>query len=147
MRKIKKIIVHCSNSPFGCYRLIDKWHKERIPPFDSFGYNYLILNGYPFSTKEHITILDGHIEPGRPESMIGAHCFGYNKNSIGICLIGLPGEFTNAQKVSFKALSKSIMHRFGLSASDIYGHNEFNANKTCPGITTNELRNLIRGQL
>lgn len=57
--------------------------------------------GYHFYIKA-----DGTIYRGRPLNCIGAHCKGYNSDSIGICF---EGNFeiekpTNAQKIAFKNL-------------------------------------------
>jgi len=53
---------------------IREWHiKER--GWKDIGYHYVIRR-------------DGTIELGRPVTEVGAHCKGYNKNSIGICLVG-----------------------------------------------------------
>ena len=76
MRKITKIIVHCSATPEGravTVEDMDKWHRER--GFDSIGYHFIIY-------------LDGSIHLGRPIERPGAHCIGQNITSIGVCYIG-----------------------------------------------------------
>ena len=76
MRRINKIIIHCSATPEGREvnaETIDRWHRER--GFSMIGYHYVIG-------------LNGQIEEGRPEKMVGAHCKGHNGESIGICYIG-----------------------------------------------------------
>lgn len=76
MRKINKIIIHCSATPEGREITVEDitlWHKKR--GFKTIGYHYIIY-------------LDGSIHIGRPEEEIGAHCVGQNSNSIGICYIG-----------------------------------------------------------
>ena len=76
MRKINKIIVHCSATPEGrnvSAATIDKWHKER--GWSGIGYHYVVK-------------LDGSIEYGRMVDKVGDHCKGHNKSSIGICYIG-----------------------------------------------------------
>ena len=74
--KTTKIILHCSATPEGKdYKAadIDRWHKQQ--KWECIGYHKVID-------------LDGTIEDGRPIDMIGAHCSGYNSESIGICYIG-----------------------------------------------------------
>ena len=76
MRDINKIIIHCSATVEGRdYTVsdINIWHVKR--GFDCCGYHYVIYR-------------DGTIATGRALEKIGAHCKGYNKNSIGICYIG-----------------------------------------------------------
>ena len=73
---IKYIVVHCSatktNFDIGKHD-IDIWHKRR--GWSGIGYHYVIRR-------------DGTIEPGRPLDQIGAHAYGYNKVSWGVCLVG-----------------------------------------------------------
>ena len=76
MRKINEIIVHCAATPEGKnFKAadIDRWHRER--KMKCIGYHYVVD-------------LDGTVEPGRPESEIGAHCLGHNQYSIGVCYVG-----------------------------------------------------------
>ncbi len=136
MREIDKIIVHCSASEFGSARLIDRWHRER--GWRMIGYHYVILNGYRrkgvYSEDD-----DGLIEPGRPLELVGAHCRGYNKTSIGICLIG---DRLFSEKQLFYALPslvRELMEKFGLGLEDIYGHREFNRAKSCPNLDVREV--------
>jgi hypothetical protein len=76
MKTIDTIIIHCSASPDGKeFRAadIDLWHKEK--GYTCIGYNYVVD-------------LDGTVEVGRPTTMNGAHCKGWNDHSIGICYVG-----------------------------------------------------------
>ena len=93
MRNIDSIIVHCSATKAGqdfTATDIDRWHRER--GFNGIGYHYVIR-------------LDGKLEKGRDVALAGAHCKGWNEQSIGICYIGgldengRPADTrTNAQK-------------------------------------------------
>lgn len=148
MRKINKLIIHCSDSPFGCALLIDSWHKERGWKSKilkiSCGYNYVILNGYPYSSRERLSYLDGSIECGRPLNEVGAHVCGYNRDSIGICLIGKPGKFTHRQYRATKAMILSLLHRFDLFVSDVVGHCELDKKKpNDPGFDMNIFRDYL----
>lgn len=125
MRKISKIIVHCSATPEGrdiTIEDIDRWHKAR--GWKGVGYHYVIH-------------LDGSIHPGRSEDEVGAHCSGENSKSIGICYIGglakdclTPKDTrTEAQKQSLLKLLKELKERY--PNATIHGHREFAA-KACP---------------
>ena len=116
------IIVHCSDSSFGNAALISRWHTLPVPDgrgWDAIGYHYVILNGRLSAYKTH-SRYDGHIETGRPldddKDMEldekGAHAFGYN-NSVGICLIGLPGVFSEAQLRALGWLVRQLREQFG----------------------------------
>ena len=125
MRKINKIIIHCSATPQGrpvTVDEIDRWHRQR--GFSGIGYHYVIY-------------LDGSVHKGRPEESIGAHCTGQNANSIGVCYGGgmdvsnkKPLDTrTPAQKAALKSLIKTLVAKY--PGVTIHGHNEF-ANKACP---------------
>lgn len=125
MRKISKIIVHCSATPEdrdNTIEDVDRWHKAK--GWKGVGYHYVIH-------------LDGSIHPGRDEDEVGAHCSGENSKSIGICYIGglakdgkTPKDTrTEAQKQSLLELLKELKERH--PSATIHGHREFAA-KACP---------------
>lgn len=125
MRKITEIIVHCSATREGqevSVATIDKWHRQR--GFNGIGYHYVIA-------------LDGTINTGRSEDLVGAHCYGHNRNSIGVCYIGgvkkdgkTPKDTrTQKQKEALLSLLKTLKEEF--PGATIHGHNEY-ANKACP---------------
>ena len=116
MRKIKKIILHCTDTPekmdIGS-KEINKWHRQR--GFALIGYHYVIRR-------------NGTIEKGRSENRIGAHCYGYNRYSLGVCLVGR-GKYTKAQFKSLKSLLNELQARY--SEATINAHYEY-SNKDCP---------------
>lgn len=125
MRKINKIIIHCAATPEDknfTVEDINRWHKER--GFIKIGYHYVIY-------------IDGSIHQGRELGEVGAHCTGYNRDSIGICYIGgvdkdgkTPKDTrTNAQKESLLKLIKELKIKF--PQAEIYGHRDF-SKKDCP---------------
>lgn len=136
MRKINEIIVHCAATPEGKnFKAadIDRWHRER--KMKCIGYHYVVD-------------LDGTVEPGRPESEIGAHCLGHNKNSIGVCYVGglaadgrTPEDTrTAAQKEALLALLKKLRAKY--PKASIHGHRDFAA-KACPSFdATREYKNI-----
>lgn len=124
MREIREIIVHCSATPEGRHttvKEIDSWHKQR--GWKGIGYHYVIY-------------LDGSIHKGRDIEVVGAHCTGHNKNSIGVCYIGgcdkdmKPKDTrTEEQKEALIELLTRLKKRY--PNAKIYGHRDF-ANKACP---------------
>ena len=124
MRKITKIILHCSatreRQAFTA-KDIDLWHRRQ--GFQMIGYHYVIL-------------LDGTVETGRPLEQPGAHTYGHNANSIGICYIGgldqdgKPCDTrTPQQRQAMKQLIVALLRKF--PNATVHGHREF-ANKDCP---------------
>lgn len=125
MRAIKEIIVHCSATAAGkdfTAADIDRWHKQQ--GWECIGYHYVVR-------------LDGTIETGRAEAKVGAHCYGRNSTSIGVCYIGglaadgkTPADTrTTAQRAALLALVKRLRAKY--PTAKVYGHRDFAA-KACP---------------
>ncbi len=153
MNQIKRLVVHCSDSSFGSALLIDKWHRER--GFRMIGYHYVVLNGYPthnqMLSKQRWNFLDGSVECGRnldadpylEEKEVGAHAYGFNRESVGICMIGKEGKFTPRQLYALRVLINELRHCFGLPSAAVVGHCELNPHKTCPDINMEHLRQYL----
>lgn len=136
MRKITKIIVHCTATPEGKNYTVDtirKWHIAK--GWSDIGYHYIIY-------------LDGSVHKGRDEKIVGAHCLGQNANSIGICYVGgvatdgkTPKDTrTEAQKRSLIDLLKKLKAKY--PKASIFGHRDFAA-KACPSFDAKtEYKNL-----
>ena len=132
MRKIDKIIIHCSATPEGrpvTVETIRKWHIAR--GWSDIGYHFVIY-------------LDGSVHEGRPLEAIGAHTSGQNLYSIGICYVGgcdknmKPKDTrTPAQEAALVKLVKSLEGRF--PGASVHGHNEFAA-KACPSFDVQKWR-------
>ena len=131
MRKLTEIILHCSDSPDRLDKIgasdIDRWHRER-------GWSQI---GYHFVIKR-----DGTVENGRSIHIMGAHCKGRNRHSIGVCWIG-QDEMTPVQRKSVDSLLWVLSRRYGIPHESVFGHTEINPHKTCPNIDMN----LIRAEL
>lgn len=128
MRTINKIIVHCSATSLDTtVESIRNYHVN------SLGYNDI---GYHF-----IITPDGICYNGRLITISGAHCQGYNYDSIGICLIGGKDmfDFTLHQLVSLKDLIKSLMFDYDISLDNIFSHYELNKKKACPRFSIKNL--------
>lgn len=131
MRDIDKIIIHCSATPEGRHTTVEEirqWHIQR--GWKDIGYHYVIY-------------LDGTIHKGRPEASVGAHCSGYNNNSIGVCYIGgvdkdgkTPKDTrTVGQKRALLEIIKRLKRDY--PKATLHGHNEFAA-KACPSFNVKE---------
>lgn len=75
---------------------------------------------------------DGTIEDGRKLETVGAHCEGYNKTSIGICLNGLKIEdFKEVQFLALENVLKELKPLF--PNATIHPHSELEWHgKSCP---------------
>jgi N-acetylmuramoyl-L-alanine amidase len=117
MKTIDAIIIHCSATRTGQdlrAKDIDRMHRAR--GFNQIGYNYVVD-------------LDGTIESGRPLTISGAHCLGYNDHSVGICYIGgLDGNGqpadtrTDQQKAAIRELVATICKDYPII--EVLGHRD-----------------------
>lgn len=124
-RNINKIILHCSATKQGRdikTATIKNWHVKGRG-WSDIGYHFCIE-------------LNGDIVEGRPIEKAGAHTYGENKNSIGVCYVGgldsnknACDTRTKAQKESMDKLIKSLLEQY--PKSTVHGHYEF-SNKSCP---------------
>lgn len=124
MRKIDKIIIHCSDTYHDMdigVKEITKWHKAK--KFRTIGYHYVIRR-------------DGVLETGRPEKETGAHVKGLNKNSIGVCFVGGKeghGKQADNFTIPQMQIGRMLMQDFKRDYPGVtfHGHNEF-SKKACP---------------
>ena len=135
-RKITEIIVHCSATPEGRDFTVDditRWHRQR--GFSTIGYHYVIYR-------------DGSVARGRDVNTAGAHCYGHNANSIGVCYIGglatdgkTPKDTrTPEQKATLMMLLGKLRALY--PSATIHGHRDFAA-KACPSFdATREYKEL-----
>ena len=129
---IHTIVVHCSATKEGQWIEaddIDKWHKNRTPPFSMIGYHRVIR-------------LDGSVEGGRPYTRRGAHVRGNNINTLGICMVGgldfegtPKNTFTNEQYHSLLAEIINI-REICPNITKIKGHRDFSPDLNGDGLIT-----------
>lgn len=134
-RNIKMIIVHCTATPEGRTETVQTIRNMHLNNgWSDIGYHYLIgLNGERWT--------------GRNVDLIGAHCKGYNTNSIGVCYVGgvdkkmKPKDTrTDKQKDALLALLKDLRKLY--PKAKIYGHRDFEK-KDCPSFDAkNEYKNI-----
>lgn len=134
-RKITDVIVHCSatKSNAKCdVNTIDSMHKARGFSKQPYSGRYC---GYHF-----VICQDGTIQTGRLMNEIGAHCQGFNQNSIGICYTGgldanckATDTRTNAQKNSMQQLLLHLICRFGVNIK-IAGHRDYSPDTNHNGV-------------
>lgn len=141
VEQVEYLIVHHSERTYDFPAFIRARHKL-LRGWQDTGYHFLIGNG-KFLTR------DGKVYAGRPESEEGAHAYGYNHNSLGICLIGNFDKEIISER-QFQALCRLLeqkQEQYHIPLENILGHNELpNTDKTCPGQQLNMtfVREMIR---
>jgi N-acetylmuramoyl-L-alanine amidase len=121
----EKIIVHCTATPQGRnYSMEDIRQMHLKRGFLDIGYHYVILR-------------DGTICEGRSETLVGAHCKGYNETSVGIAYVGgvdhsgrYPLDTRTIQQRDALRRLLCLLHALYPEAT-LHGHREF-AKKACP---------------
>lgn len=105
---------------------IREWHLAR--KFKMEGYHFFIRS-------------NGTLELGRPIHMVGAHCRGKNKNSIGICLHGL-NKFHAEQ---FHTAARLIYDIWTIHGKiQIMGHKKVSATD-CPNYSVDHIKERLYG--
>jgi len=120
LKTIKRIIVHCSDTDLDSMDNIDEIRRIHTQEkhWSDIGYHYFIDKR-------------GKVFAGRDIKKVGAHCAGHNFDSIGICFSGKK-EFTDKQFQAALALINELMQKFKLGRWDVYPHNFYNKDKSCP---------------
>ena len=115
---IQYLVVHCADTPDEDQLPALDIHKMHLGfGWDGVGYHRVIRR-------------DGTIEQGRPDFWIGAHVYGHNHESLGVCLIGR-SQFTDAQMQALEDLMRDWKAQH--PKAEIRGHCDFeNTEKTCP---------------
>jgi len=121
------ITLHCSDTENGKDISVDeirRWHVEENG-WDDIGYHFIIT-------------VDGKVHTGRPLNVQGAHVMGWNRDNIGICMVGLDKFY----KVQFEALRyklDGLLIFRDIDAWNIFAHHQFDKRKDCPGILINRI--------
>ena len=127
MNKPAAIYVHHSASAESTsVEEITRWHVEGRG-FRTIGYHKVInLKGGVVVTPE-----------GRRETEVGAHTQGHNTNSLGVCVAGNYSVADMKAPVYEELLDVvgALMRRYGIPASQVFGHREAEGAATeCPGL-------------
>lgn len=121
---VRFLVVHCSDSP-NCEDVsASDIHAMHL----GFGWHGI---GY-----HRVIRRDGKVELGRPEYWVGAHVYGHNEESLGVCLIGCD-EFNPAQWRALEDTLREWQTRY--PQAQICGHCDFSyTTKTCPNFDVGE---------
>jgi len=132
-REIDIIIIHCADTPDGSRRYtardVDAWHAER--GFRRKEYDLHYAPSFPYAGYHRIIETDGKIVDTRDYSEVGVHAGGYNRRSIGWCLMGR-SKYTKSQWEALSWIIADAWERFG-GGIQIVGHRDVNEKKSCPG--------------
>lgn len=141
MRKIKKIIIHCSaseNENQDSAQAVRQLHTDPVEVSHIWG-NYKTTGkgwrdiGYHFYIRKN-----GLIEKGRELAEVGAHCQGQNRDSVGVCLGG-DKNFTQEQFKAARELLFFLCRTLELGNDQIFGHCHFNNKKSCPNFDVSKV--------
>ncbi len=130
----KYIMHHAVSSKVHTAENVDDWHKERWPGFTS--KHFKNKRGEYYHVGYHFVIeWDGLVVQCRGLDEEGAHCYGQNSTSIGVCFMGnndlhLPSA---AQLESWKKLYQTLQPSYPhITPGKVFPHRNY-ANKSCHG--------------
>ena len=125
--RVDYLVVHASATPADLdigVEEIDRWHKER--GWNGIGYHFVIRR-------------DGTLEAGRSITKAGAHVYGYNRVSLGICMVGgvtkdgkPENNFTDEQFNTLHTLLISLRQMY--PRAEILGHRDLSPDIDGDGI-------------
>ena len=133
----QRIILHHADAKNCSAEDIHRWHLNN--GWSGAGYHFLVRK-------------DGKIYRLRPENKVGAHAYGSNYNSLGICFEGnyMEEDMPETQKEAGKELVAYLKNKYGIST--VQRHRDVCAT-SCPGdkfpfneITNSETSNEIISQ-
>ena len=113
----ERIILHHADAKKCSAEDIHRWHLKN--GWSGAGYHFLVRK-------------DGKIYRLRPEDKVGAHAYGSNYNSLGICFEGnfMEEDMPEAQKQSGKELVAYLKDKYGITT--VQRHKDVCAT-SCPG--------------
>lgn len=128
-RLINRVVVHCSATKPSVAvdaSVIDRWHRAK--GWLKIGYHYVILR-------------NGKLEKGRQDNEAGAHVAGFNKDSLGVCMVGGLSEstgkpednYTEAQYETLRGLLLKLTEE-SPTISDICGHRDLSPDLNKDGV-------------
>lgn len=135
MRKLTKIIVHCSATR-------PDWMSERRSEEKVAEIRRWHVDGNGWSDIGYNAVIDrdGTVLEARPIHRAGAHARGHNGDSVGICLLGGHGgsasdafdeNFTPEQDRALRRQIAILKAEYP-TIEKVIGHNDVTNSKTCP---------------
>lgn len=116
-RKTEQIILHHAAATICSPEDIHRWH---------------LANGWAGAGYHFLVRKNGTIYRLRPEDKVGAHAYGSNYNSIGICFEGnfMEEKMSEVQKKSGQELVAYIKNKYGITR--VVAHRDV-CSTSCPG--------------
>lgn len=113
----QRIILHHADAKNCSAEDIHRWHLNN--GWSGAGYHFLVRK-------------DGKVYRLRPEDKVGAHAYGSNYNSLGVCFEGnfMEEDMTEAQKEAGKELVAYLKNKYKIST--VQAHRDVCAT-SCPG--------------
>lgn len=116
-KSTERIILHHADAKNCSAEDIHRWHLNN--GWSGAGYHFLVKK-------------DGKVYRLRPEDKVGAHAYGSNYNSLGVCFEGnfMEEDMTEAQKEAGKELVAYLKNKYNITT--VQAHRDVCAT-SCPG--------------
>nr|WP_223155204.1 N-acetylmuramoyl-L-alanine amidase [Alkalibacillus aidingensis] len=122
---------HSASNGGDVWTFEEYWREQR--GWETGGYHEIILR-------------DGTVQLCYDHDVITNGVANHNSTTYHICVVG-NGDFTEEQEHVFDERAEYNLDRFGLSTSDLLGHNEFSGTSTgCPGTDMDQVRSRLDGE-
>ncbi len=124
---IKRIVIHCTATREGqavSAATIKSWHLKQ--GWSDIGYHYVIG-------------LDGRVEKGRADNVVGSHVRGWNTGSLAIVYVGgldKDAKAKDTRSAGQKKAMKELITRLRAEHNNapVYGHRDLSPDKDGDGI-------------
>jgi N-acetylmuramoyl-L-alanine amidase len=118
VREVRDIVIHATMTGDEDVTVKDLDRQHRRAGWNGVGYHFIITR-------------DGVPRPGRPIYRSGAHVRGFDKYSVGICMVGQSESFTDQQWAALRAVCIDLTHLY--PNAKVMGHRDCpRADTTCP---------------
>jgi hypothetical protein len=130
-------------------------HHSLIPRQDQYGDNIVqAIQSYHIKTRGMVDIayhylidIRGYVYKGREDTHKGDHCYP-NTGKLGVCLIGnYDKDYDILNKKMYESLIELLRNlciMYKIKPEKIKMHHDYDAKKTCPGETIQEMMDKIR---
>jgi len=129
MRAINEIILHCTDTAATAKPESIRRNHIEVRGWRDCGYHYLIDN-------------KGKCHKMRPLELVGAHCLGHNRGTVGVAYIG---KHINAKQIQGVIdTCRMLKFGYGFGITKITRHCDYDKHKTCPNLTAQEYQTILK---
>lgn len=113
----------------------------RPTSLDEIQHQHRDVNGWESGFAYHYYLYGGKVYKTRNEDSSSPHAYGYNDNSVAVCIHAESGEL---DRINLRLLVSYLRLKYNISKERVVGHGELPGNHTeCPGFPMDSLRSML----